>query len=342
MNKTLERDPFFDNAKFILIVLVVIGHSIRPFINDNPFLGTIYNFLYSFHMPLFIMISGYFSKNFKRESYYRNAITRLLIPYLIFQTLYTLIDTFIYNPSSKLDFSLLTPYWSLWFLISLFFWRMLLPLFVQLKYPLLWAIAIGVLVGYFDDVGKFMSLSRTFVFFPFYLAGYYIQREHIRKLFTPWIRTTSITLFLFLFALFYFLLEIAQIPIDLDILRRSLYGSYSYGALYQLEWYAGLYRLLLYGISAFLSITFLSFIPRQQTFFTDMGQRTLYVYLLHGLVVRTLIAFGVDEKITTPLEQSFVILFAVLVGVLLATRSVQKIARPFVEPRIYWLFDRKS
>lgn len=187
-----------------------------------------------------------------------------------------------------------------------------------------------------------MSLSRTFVFFPFYLAGYYIQREHVKKLFSPWIRTTSISLFLFLFALLYFLQEIAQVPIDWDILRRSLYGSYSYEALYPWEWYAGLYRLLLYGISAFLSFTFLSLVPRQKTFFTDMGQRTLYVYLLHGLVVRTLIAFGVDEKITTPLEQKFVILFAILMGVLLATRGVQKIARPFVEPRMYWLFDRRS
>ena len=56
-----ERDTYFDNLKFILILLVVVGHLIEPF-NDEAAMGAIYRFIYSFHMPLFIFAAGYFAK----------------------------------------------------------------------------------------------------------------------------------------------------------------------------------------------------------------------------------------------------------------------------------------
>lgn len=61
-----SRNEYIDIAKGIAIFLVVWGHVIKytlPTGND------IYNLIYSFHMPVFFCISGYFANNtFLRES----------------------------------------------------------------------------------------------------------------------------------------------------------------------------------------------------------------------------------------------------------------------------------
>ncbi len=62
-----KRDSFFDNAKFILIVLVVFGHMIETFIEDNVTVYAIYKVIYSFHMPAFILVSGFFTKGIYKK-----------------------------------------------------------------------------------------------------------------------------------------------------------------------------------------------------------------------------------------------------------------------------------
>lgn len=60
----MEREYQYDNMKFILILLVVFGHLleyIRGDISEN-----IYRIIYTFHMPVFVFISGYFAK-FKKK-----------------------------------------------------------------------------------------------------------------------------------------------------------------------------------------------------------------------------------------------------------------------------------
>ncbi len=86
---TKSRDSYFDNAKFILIFLVVFGHILRSFINGNEFMLHLYKFIYTFHMPAFILVSGYFAKNFKRKGYVKKLAVKLIIPYLIFQGIYS-------------------------------------------------------------------------------------------------------------------------------------------------------------------------------------------------------------------------------------------------------------
>ncbi len=80
-----SRDSYFDNAKFLLIFLVVFGHIIRSYIHDNDALLHIYKFIYTFHMPAFILISGYFAKGFNRHGYVKKIAWKLIVPYLIFQ-----------------------------------------------------------------------------------------------------------------------------------------------------------------------------------------------------------------------------------------------------------------
>ena len=57
-----QRDYLYDNYKAFLIFLVVIGHFIEPAYTNHEFLYTLKWFIFAFHMPAFIFISGYFSK----------------------------------------------------------------------------------------------------------------------------------------------------------------------------------------------------------------------------------------------------------------------------------------
>ena len=75
MEKLKKRYYLLDNLKVILIFFVVFGHVIEYYINDNSILMTLYIFIYIFHMPLFIFISGYLSKNFYKMK--RKAIRNL-------------------------------------------------------------------------------------------------------------------------------------------------------------------------------------------------------------------------------------------------------------------------
>ena len=69
-----NRILWVDIAKGIGILLVLIGH-----VSQNSYISS---FIYSFHIPLFFIISGYLYKN--KKNYIRNKTTTILIPYLFF------------------------------------------------------------------------------------------------------------------------------------------------------------------------------------------------------------------------------------------------------------------
>ena len=56
-----KRIYLFDNIKFLLILLVVIGHLIEhsPMLKTQDCFRGIFLYIYAFHMPLFIFISGF-------------------------------------------------------------------------------------------------------------------------------------------------------------------------------------------------------------------------------------------------------------------------------------------
>src|SRR5690349_20467728 len=62
-----ERDSYLDNAKFLAVALVVIGHAWEPLRSvavGGRLLGAGQSFIYAFHLPVFIVMCGYFSRGF--------------------------------------------------------------------------------------------------------------------------------------------------------------------------------------------------------------------------------------------------------------------------------------
>lgn len=79
---------YLNVLKGLLIVLVVVGHFGQTIANLLPesiqFVGHgIVLFIYLFHMPLFMYVSGYLSKNAEKRRHH--ALGDLFIPYILYQ-----------------------------------------------------------------------------------------------------------------------------------------------------------------------------------------------------------------------------------------------------------------
>lgn len=57
------RLPAFDIIKAIAILLVLYGHCEQHLVDVPREQNTVYGFVYTFHMPLFMMVSGYFASS---------------------------------------------------------------------------------------------------------------------------------------------------------------------------------------------------------------------------------------------------------------------------------------
>jgi fucose 4-O-acetylase-like acetyltransferase len=57
------RLPLWDNARFTAITLVVVGHAILRLIDGSDTSYGVYLVIYAFHVPVFVLVSGYFAKS---------------------------------------------------------------------------------------------------------------------------------------------------------------------------------------------------------------------------------------------------------------------------------------
>ena len=168
---TKSRNYFLDNYKALLIVLVVAGHFIEPCSDNHPILQSLKWVIFSFHMPAFIFISGYFSK---KKMSFEKLVQKLVIPYLVYEMIYYLLYVFVIHKDTGLYLN--RPKFSLWYLMALFFWRIATPYIRKIPGNIFIAITAGLLIG-FTQLGNFFSIPRTLFFYPFFLAGYYFQED---------------------------------------------------------------------------------------------------------------------------------------------------------------------
>lgn len=83
MDTIQNRDKTLDVAKGILIILVVLGHGIQYSfgydfcISEQFFENILFKAIYSFHMPLFMMISGYLFYISNKKDFKSLAISKL-------------------------------------------------------------------------------------------------------------------------------------------------------------------------------------------------------------------------------------------------------------------------
>jgi fucose 4-O-acetylase-like acetyltransferase len=313
-----QRIPYFDNARFLLIVLVAVGHAVEPAVSQVAFLRHLHIAIYTFHVPLLAALSGVFARRARRGLV--RDVTDLLIPYLVFQILYSVADL-LAGGRETLHISLLTPTFLTWYLLSLFAWRWLARLVegLPLALPLVFLVGIG--AGYLEPLDYRLSLSRTVVFFPFFLIGARLPRDAFTEMTTKWFRIAG-GLFLALL-----LAEIVWWDPQFDL--HWLYGGIPYSGISTgAPWIGGVVRAGFYALACVAGAAFLSLVPRGRRFFTVWGARSLGAYLLHGLLVEAAIGFGVYElDLSQPWRQAALVAAAVAVAMVLSSRPAFATAR---------------
>jgi fucose 4-O-acetylase-like acetyltransferase len=328
MSSASKRSKYFDNAKFILIFLVVFGHLISPLKEQDGILFTLYTVIFLFHMPAFILISGYFAKGFKNKGYLLKSVKKILLPYFIFQIIYS-IYYYLVGKEETLQFDFLHPHWSLWFLLSLFFWNLLLYVFASLRwFGLFVAVLLGIVIGFVDEVGSFLSLSRTFVFFPYFLLGYLLNGDMLKKVIRAKY-SVRVGVFIIIGTLLFFGFWFPENAVP------WLLGSTSYANMGGEEVADGIFRGIQYIITLIVIFGFLALIPSSPHKVSEIGERTLYVYLFHGFIIKSLQAVVPDKSLF-----SFSGYYLLLIGVsllicfILGSYLTKKFTRPLVELKV--------
>lgn len=296
---------------------------IQPYVEGSQAIGTFYTWLYTFHMPAFIFLAGFYAKGRSSLDFIMNLAKKLLIPYLIFQAIYTIYYFYI-GKAGWLTDSIFYPHWSLWFLISLFSWHMLLIGYKKMHpaIALSLAVTLGIIVGYFDPIGHLFSLSRTFVFFPFFLLGHFASSNQLMVLKQKRVKILSIVTMSIIAVAIYFL------P---DINSGWLLASKSYSTL-GMETYGSVARISVYLTSFVMAASFLAWVPQRRFAFTKIGERTLYVYLLHGFIVQLFRNYDILVLDHFGHWLGFIVLSAIIV-ILLSTNTVMTIWQPLVEAK---------
>lgn len=311
-----QRMAFFDNAKFILMVLVVFSHLLEPFIEDWQGYHNLYYFIFMFHMPAFILIAGYFSKGLQKGKVGK-VMKKTLLPYLIFQLVYSSYYALI-GLENRFSWDVLVPNWSLWFLVSLFCWQCSLGLFN--KMPPWLALTIGtmlaLIVGYLPFIDRNLAMQRTFVFLPFFLIGHYFSWEKLvairkhHRYSIALIGFGSIFAFINQFETFNKYLVFGSKPYE-DFLSAPQLGAFV--------------RLLVMILGFVGILSFLLLVPRERTFYTDLGKNTLTVYLLQGFIVKGLRALNIADINLGIMGFIGVLLFSILLTFLLAASKWQQL-----------------
>lgn len=278
-----NRDLFWDTLKLFLIFLVIYGHIIERYAQIGTFNCAMWKWIYLFHIPLFVFVSGRFSHTSDNIRFW-NKIVHLFETYLFFQLLFS-IDLLI---DGNLGGAFLTtPYLHLWYLLSLIMWRLLL--FYTPKYILvnrlrivIISFFISLLAGYIP-IGMQFSLQRTLTFLPFFVLGYYsVEFDFLKYLNRiPYMLAMGI-----LFAPFLIMyLGVIHIP------GPVLWGAVPYWSGDRIQFQYTIidltWRLFFLLSAIILSIMFIRIVPKSSNI-GRWGRTTLFVFVYHMFLINIL------------------------------------------------------
>jgi len=264
------RSPYWDNMKGILIFLVVLGHFLWDY-RDQELAGTVVNFIYIFHMPAFIFVAGYFSKSEKSRSL--PSLLKYAVICITFNTAIMIFSRFLLNTSLQL----LTPSYSFWFLISILIWRLTIQYVEKVRHILLISVIISILAGLWSDVTNVLALSRTIVFFPFFLAGYRLSGDKVNdyiKNRRPLDYMKGIMLLIFTVCMsLVFIRNYAE-------LNESDFLMQSYTAPLDL-----IERIAILGFAALMTMSMVMTVPgKPLPFLCKWGRNSLIIFILHRFI----------------------------------------------------------
>lgn len=181
----MTRDNRLDTLKGLMIILVILGHLITALDNVNTINHAVMGGIYVFHMPLFIFISGYLTKDPRKQSpsHMWNSVKNIALALIIFQVIRCAINLAL---GGELIATLKSfPYGELWYLLCLIYWRVLFyytPTRLIDKPALHIGIAVlaAIFVGLIPLHNE-LALNRGINFYMFFLLGFYYKQGKLKS-----------------------------------------------------------------------------------------------------------------------------------------------------------------
>lgn len=342
--KTGSRIYVLDTAKFLALPLVCVWHM---------GCSSGYCHFIAFHTRIFCFVSGVVSKDPPSMKQFRSVTFNLVVPTMMYCFVLTpfVFPLLHWRLPTEEDYGYVNVFRYyfkanarvVWFLIALTFWRiwgfMLMPLKRSARLPV--AVCFAAISGYVDlgdtynpEDGAF-KLGNAAVFFPVFVAGQLFPLEVVFEN-IPWRWT-------------YFLLGVALIGALFYTEGSATGRAFMSGVPTQGGWAgkdfisvqeSGLFwaREILFFNTLSIVKTLIFIVlccPRVSSFMSDLGQHSLYPYLLHlqfiEPIARLLSLAGIELTSSSLIELAV----SIPLCTLLATNPVRKVFGVFIQPM--WL-----
>lgn len=329
------RDPYLDNARGLLIGLVVLGHLLTPLATREADVLNLW--IYSFHMAAFVTVSGYVARGWVGSPRQAAAIvTSLVVPYVLLDLAHEAIASV--QDGTPIRVTLLTPAFTLWFLIALALWRLATPVLRVLRHPLAFAVVLSLVLPFERALDSTLSLGRVVGFLPFYVLGACATPEtlaRVRGLGRRWRLVGGAYLVALL---------VVCVVVEDRVHRGWFFLDGSYREL-ELDPVPGLViRALALAGGLLGTVAVLLVAPRGDSWLTRWGRNSLAIYIVHALLVRPFLGSGTLKALEGPWVVAAAVGVAAVLTAILAldpvARGVDALVRPAWLGRL--LTDREA
>jgi fucose 4-O-acetylase-like acetyltransferase len=225
-------------------------------------------------MPLFIFISGYFSKNMTWDKL-KKSFKTLLPAYLVFQIIMST-PNILKGYFNLFDF-FTAPQTTLWYILALLYCRTLFYFVAKIKFlnfPIVITLSVllSLLIGFVNYPG-FLAIAKTITFLPYFALGYYCTENTIQKIRSR-DRTISVAILIIAFLLVYMFITSNFV--------FNLYGEFSYKYVFGSIAKGLLWRTVSMVAAIIISCAIINLATDK---LHKWGGRTLDIYLLHAPLV---------------------------------------------------------
>ncbi len=308
----------------VLVTLVVVGHAI-PLVEETTGSHWLYDFMYLWHIPAFVCVSGYLSKSFEWDRRrLKNLVYTLLIPYLIFEPALFYYRVHVVGEREP-GLLWLNPHWTMWYLVVLLMWRLMTPVLKRHWVFLPLSVVVSLVAGLWDT--DLLMIPRVLGLLPFFVLGLHLKPRHLHHLDDVWVRVAAVPMLVGIAvmalytdawaetALLWWDAGYDDIPIDNEILFQT--------------------RLTVMVMGVVGAFSVMSFIPRRSLgWFTTMGTATIVVYLFHGFAIKTAKELGWPDFTAAHEVWGLLltVLGAIVLSLLLASPPVRRVLEPLTNP----------
>ena len=328
-----QRLVWIDVLKFLAIFLVLWGHCIQHLTTPDFSSNQVFQFIYSFHMPLFMILSGFFAYKLAIRSFkgvFVSKFLQLMLPAIVFGIVNWLQSRCLFHQTSK---SLIQGlYYSFWFLKSLFVCIIMFHIGLKISKRRYLGLIIMLILSQLIDFIPHLKFLQLRYMFPCFVFGYifFYFKDYFYRYYKG---ITYISTVCFVLLLWHFN-EFLLYP-DIGIHNVLQMGGKIVYLLY--------YKLLIgfAGSIAFMGVIFAlsKKLDCNKVFLkiADYGRYTLAIYILQSSLLESWLKYFFNYTML-PFRDYFSLLYAPIISAIILALCII-ICHCCDKAKLSWLFD---